>query len=1270
MQTPLLTSLPIVCLLAGAAVAQLAGTLDTTFNSGGAVPGVRLDQVGDDSGFEDVLIADGSIYAVGGATVGGARRFLVAKYDAADGSADAMFAGGAGATTVSLGGDGTARCVALQSDGKIVVGGTARGGFALARLTPQGSLDSGFGSAGLTVDSNVGERAEVVAIAVQADGSILTLVRSDAFATETVTLRLRRITAGGQPDTGFGGGDGVTVLSETGGNLWGCDLLLRGNGEVIVAAATEDALHLRRVSAAGVVDGSFGQTALDPSGLDLVSPFAGLLERSAGGFAVAGGADGALLLMLTDGNGGLLEERSVPAGSIASAEAIAEDADGNLLIAGSGLAASGNLEVVIANITPGVGLNTDFNPAGSTPGIATLVGNAEDVDARALTLDADGRAVIAGQFGAAASFGALARFHANTSNALSIADATISEGDSGTKTLSFSITRSNTAGAVTVDVQTADSTALAGQDYETLSTTIIFAAGGAASQTVAVTVNGDALVERDETFRVLLSNPVGAELGDGEALGTISNDDAATLSIDDVTLNEGASGQASFVFTVTLDAAVASAISVAASSADGSATTADGDYASNSATLSFSGSAGETEVFAVAVAGDARVEPNETFLVNLQNLSAGGLAVSIADGQGIGTIVNDDAATLSIGDAQQAEGDAGTTTLSLSVSLDAAVAGGVLIDYASSDGSATVLAGDYLATSGTLAFSGSAGETQTIDVTVQADAVVELDESFGVALSNLQAGGLAVTVADGAATATIVNDDAASLSIADAQVTEGEVGNSTLTFNVILDSSVDTALSVDAATADSTAVAGSDYLATNTTLFFGGGAGESQPFTVDVSGDATVERDELLQVLLSNVVSGGRDVSFASGALGTIVNDDAASLEIADAQLVEGDAGTAELRFDVSLDAAVDVGLSVDFATAEDSATASDFSAASGTLFFTGNAGEVVQVVVDVLGDEVAELDEDFFVQLSALSAGGRTVSLLDAEALGTIVDDDTLCLSIADDDVVEGGPSTPSGDRSLRLAVSVDGASDAGFGVVVASMDGTATLADNDYLPLADTLFFSGADGQMVDAVVVALGDEDGEGDEVLFVSLVQVLAGGRAVKLVRADGVGTILDDDSDSDRDGLTDAFEQMIGTDPLSKDSDGDGIEDGVENAIGTDPTDPAEPADRTDADMDGIPAGFDSDDSDPDTDGDGVTDGWEIALFGDLSQTLALGDFDGDGSLTPTDIARLQSFLLGRPPGPQVPPALLDVDRDGDVDRADLMLLLLRIRGLSRPLPLF
>ena len=407
-------------------------------------------------------------------------------------------------------------------------------------------------------------------------------------------------------------------------------------------------------------------------------------------------------------------------------------------------------------------------------------------------------------------------------------------------------------------------------------TTLSFTGTAGETRTISVPVLGDTVLEPNETFNVTLGTPSNAAvtLADATGVGTINNDDAAALSINDVSVSEGNSGTTNATFTVTLDAAVQGGFTVPVSSANGSATSGS-DYTAipGGTTLSFTGTAGETRTISVAVIGDTTLEANETFTVNLGTPS--NAAVTLADSSGTGTINNDDNASIAINDVSVAEGNAGSTNATFTVTLSGSVQGGFTVPVSSQSGTATA-GSDYTSLPGgsTLNFAGTAGETQTVTVVVIGDTMLEPNEDFFVNLGVPSNG--AITRTDSQGIGTITNDDTASLSINDVSVTEGNTGTVNATFTISLAGSVQGSFSVPVSSSDDTAtVANNDYvaIAPATTVIFTGAANETRTISVVVNGDTTVEPNEFFQVNLGAPNNGQVTVSDAQG-IGTITNDD------------------------------------------------------------------------------------------------------------------------------------------------------------------------------------------------------------------------------------------------------------------------------------------------------------------------------------------------------------------------------------------------------------
>ncbi len=337
--------------------------------------------------------------------------------------------------------------------------------------------------------------------------------------------------------------------------------------------------------------------------------------------------------------------------------------------------------------------------------------------------------------------------------AFSINDVQVAEGNSGTTIATFIVTKTGaTELPASVQVQTANGTAGAGTDYIALSPTTLNFAAGDTTRTVSVTINGDTLVEADETFFVNLTNASNATIADNQGVGTILNDDGVlAFSINDVSLPEGNGPRTDFVFTVTLTGTSESAATVVVQTANGTAI-APGDYtAVGPATLIFEPGATQKN-FVVAVSGDATFETNETFFVNLSDATN----ATIVDGHGQGTIINDDAApTFAIDDVQIAEGNSGTTTATFTITKTGATELAATVQAQTADGTATA-GSDYSALPLTTLTFAAAETTKTISIAVNGDTTFEPNETFFVNLSHPNN----ATITDGQGMATIINDDA------------------------------------------------------------------------------------------------------------------------------------------------------------------------------------------------------------------------------------------------------------------------------------------------------------------------------------------------------------------------------------------------------------------------------------------------------------------------------------------------------------------------------
>lgn len=452
---------------------------------------------------------------------------------------------------------------------------------------------------------------------------------------------------------------------------------------------------------------------------------------------------------------------------------------------------------------------------------------------------------------------------------ISVTDASVPEGNSGTTTTTVSVSLSAASDRyVAVDFRTADGTATysPGSDYHFQSGRIVFAPGDTV-ETITLTVVSDTLDEPDETFFVDLFDPVQATLADARATILILDDDAPTqpppagslpsLSIGDASVTEGDAGGVATSLTVFLSQASSDYVSVDFATQDDTATFSGGDYHSQSGRLVFS--PGETsKTIAVTVSGDTLDEQDESFFVNLTDP----VNATISDGRGVVTILDDDGAgttqpppsgtapSISIGDVSVAEGDQDETRVSVTVSLSSATTNYVSVDFRTADGTALFSNADYWSTSGRLVF--APGDTsETITATIVGDTYDEPNEVFYVDLFN--ATGASISGPRGVV--TILDDDTMTtpppggttpgVSVADTMVQEGDTGTTTATVTVSLSEASAEYVWVDLQTTDHTATfEGGDYWQLAGRIVFDPGV-TSQPVQVTVNGDEVAEGTEI-----------------------------------------------------------------------------------------------------------------------------------------------------------------------------------------------------------------------------------------------------------------------------------------------------------------------------------------------------------------------------------------------------------------------------------------
>lgn len=629
-------------------------------------------------------------------------------------------------------------------------------------------------------------------------------------------------------------------------------------------------------------------------------------------------------------------------------------------------------------------------------------------------------------------------------------------------------------------------TAIAGVDY-TSSSAIITIPSGSTTGYITLTGIGDSKYEgADESIIVDVINVTN---------GTESGTQQLNLTIDDnesqptVTLTESAISLAENGGTANITATLSnkSYQDVTVNLGFTGTATSGIDFTSSGAIITIP-SGSTTGSITLTSLNDSIDEYDETITADITGVTNG---TESGTQQATVTIIDNDAepSIYISGDAVD-EGDSGTGNLTFTVTLSAISAKTVTVDYETSDGTAKTANSDYIP-QGTTTLTFLPGTTcQSIDVVVNGDSTKEGQETVLMNLSNASNAAIAVASAAG----IILEDDIPALSISGAAITEGDSGTTSLNFTVILSKPSMTPIDVTYATANNTAIAGVDYVATSGSITFNAGV-TSQAITVQVIGDSINESDKTFYVNLSN--SSGSTPINDSQAIGTIIDNDAEpTVSINNVTTIEGNSGTTNAAFTVSLSQESGKQVTVAYTTSNGTAAGSDFVAKSGIITFAPGVTSQA-ITIQVKGDSIDEDDETYSVNLSTATNASITVG----SGAGTITDDDAApSLSISGSSVNEGN----SGTANLVYTVTLSAISGKTVTVNYETADGTATSGSDYNLNSGTLTFTAGVTSQSI--TVILNGDTTQETAETVYVNLSNPI---NALTTV-AQATGTINNDD----------------------------------------------------------------------------------------------------------------------------------------------------------------
>jgi uncharacterized delta-60 repeat protein len=423
-----------------------AGSLDTTFNPGGLVPGVVIQNFAfEDNGAAVAVDSAGRTLVAGtyGTGAVGSGDFAVARFNV-DGSLDTTFGGGDGLATIDFGSQDDGRDVLIDSTtGKItVVGRSQSGGFdgiGIARLDATGALDPTFGTGGKTVTTALGVpypfsfglnwQLDPRGAAFDAAGNVVVAGRAiDAVFGTYQDFVVARYTPSGVLDSSFATaspfGAGIAV-TDFGGSDEAFDVAVQGDGSIIAVGRGRQAsdaanLHfaIARYTSTGLLDSSFDGDGLVTSqvpafGATRGHQINGVSLQLDGKIVVAGisqaGVQSDVVVARYNTNGlldtsfdsdGFNDSIGVPFSSFDDAQDVAIQSDGAILVVGS-TEPSGDSRLLLVRLTTNGALDASFDgDSGTGNGVVTTNASLTpgDIDqAFAVAITADGKAVVGGR---------------------------------------------------------------------------------------------------------------------------------------------------------------------------------------------------------------------------------------------------------------------------------------------------------------------------------------------------------------------------------------------------------------------------------------------------------------------------------------------------------------------------------------------------------------------------------------------------------------------------------------------------------------------------------------------------------------------------------------------------------------------------------------------------------------------------------------------------------------------------------------------------------
>jgi uncharacterized repeat protein (TIGR01451 family)/uncharacterized delta-60 repeat protein len=1067
---------------------------DESFNELAGSPDTALDRSAGFNGdvFALALQSNGMILAGGDFTYAdNVPRNRIARLNP-DGTLDTTFSS---PTTGILG--GPIRTLVSQSDGRVLIGGffTNVNGVVcnhFARLNYNGTLDTAF-NLGSAADNNVFSLAETFV-----DG-VRKILIGGSFVNINGNFRngFGRLNDDGTLDTTYANGIGAdgavyAIVPYPTNSVRAGQVLIGGDFSTVNGVARG---HIARLNADGSLDLTFAPA---PGANDSVRAIAIQSDERVliGGLFTNVNSVARTRIARLNADGSLDSSFNPGVGASDFVSAITLQPDGRILLGGQFTKCNG---VTRNHITR---LNTD----GSVDPRINF-GLAADSLINAVVIQPDDKILLGGGFTHydGIAYDRFVRIYGrsiNGSGRFEFDSGSYTVNENGTNAIITIRRRGGTSGApsapagnVFVTMSTSDLTAHAPTNYTAIVTNVAFPPGEIIAS-VPISVIDDAQVNPDRTVSLALSNPQPSgnpslgypSLGNqSTAILTIINDDSAiSFSAATYTINEDTSIGAAII-QLNRSGSTNGTSSVDFVTTTNGTAVAGVNYRPVTNTALFN--PGDTYALVqVPVIHDPTPQGNKTVTMTLSNA--------------VGSILLDPMqATLTIIDVETAPGQftfASTNffvgeadgSAVITVNRTNGHSGIVSVRFGTTNG--TALAGvHYVATNGSLVFAD--GEmSKSFTIPIINDNLVQGPRVLTVGLSSPLGG--ATISGTNVAPVTILDDDVG-IGFSSPVYAVGE-GAGSVTLSVLRQNGSNGVFTIDYATTNGTALAGSDYTSTTGRLTFASGE-TLKTLTIPILEDSIIEGDETFSVNLFNLQPPSAGQLMTTSARVTIVDNDA-GFYLSNSVYTVSEAGTNLLVTVLRTNASISDTNTVAIFTSDGTATAgSDYTATSAVLSFTN--GETFKTIsIPILQDTLVEGDETFFITLTNATGGAQIIS--PSSAVATIVDDDSgLKFSSSAYSVSESGVSTTITVQRVGILTNT-------VTVHYATQDGSAT-AGADYVATSGNLTFTNGETTKTFNVQI-IDDTLIEGNETVLLSLSGVF--GQASLQTPSAAVLTIIDND----------------------------------------------------------------------------------------------------------------------------------------------------------------